>query len=174
MAFVSMNMRSLAGAVRAPLVALALLGAVVPATAQQPSANAIAMAKEIIAIKGSAAGYNTIVSSLIERLKAMLLQTNPMLSKDLNEVAAKLKADYAAKSAEPLNDAAKIYARRFTEAELKEVLAFYKTPAGGKVIREEPAIFEESMSGLEEWSQTLSEEMLPKFRIEMKKRGHDV
>jgi hypothetical protein len=174
MTVVTMNIRSLAGAVRAPLVALALFGAVVPAAAQQPSANAIAMAKEIIALKGSAAGYNTVVSSLIERLKTMLLQTNPMLGKDLNEVAAKLKTDYTAKSAEPLNDAAKLYARRFTEPELKQVLTFYKTPAGAKVIREEPAIFEESMNALEDWSQTLSEEILPKFRAEMKKRGHDV
>ena len=57
-----------------------------------PSANAIALAKEIIIIKASAAGFDAVGPAVIEKVKSLFLQTNPMLQKDLNEVAAKLRA----------------------------------------------------------------------------------
>jgi hypothetical protein len=96
------------------------------------------------------------------------------LSKDLNEVAAKLKAEYAARFAEPLNEAAKAYAAKFTEQELKDILAFYKSPVGKKVVLEEPTIIEESLAGVNRWASTLLDEITGKFRVEMKKKGHDL
>src|SRR5262249_1484839 len=61
---------------------------------QQPSASAIATAKEVITAKGAAALYSPLVSGVIERTKSVFLQSNPMLGKDLNEVATKLHAEY--------------------------------------------------------------------------------
>jgi uncharacterized protein len=161
---------------RAALLALAVITLAASAQAQQPapSANAIALAKEIIVIKGSSAGFDSVGPAVIEKVKSLFLQTSPMLSKDLNEVAAKLRTDYAARFAEPLNDAAKVYATRFNEQELKDVLTFYKSPAGKKVIAEEPLVFQESMTNLDRWASTLSEEIIGKMRVEMKKRGHDI
>jgi hypothetical protein len=154
---------------------LALVLAAAPAHAQQqPSANSIAMAKEIITLKGSAAGYNVVGAGVIEQSKAVLLQTNPMLSKDLNEVAAKMRTDFAARMAEPLNDAAKLYASGFSEQELKDILAFYKSPAGKKVIEQEGKIFETSMANLDTWASKFTEEVLGRMRAEMKKRGHEL
>src|SRR5262249_11519527 len=94
---------------------------------QQPSPTAIAAAKEVITAKGATALYSPLVSGVIERTKSVFLQTNPMLGKDLNEVAAKLHSEYATRSAEIVNDVAKLYASRFTEQELKDILAFYKS-----------------------------------------------
>lgn len=157
------------------LFLFALVLAAAPARAQQqPSANAMAMAKEIIALKGSAAGYNVVGAGVIEQSKAVLLQTNPTLSKDLNEVAAKMRTDFAARMAEPLNDAAKLYASGFTEQELKEILAFYKSATGKKVIEKEGQIFEASMTNLDSWASKFAEEVLGRMRAEMKKRGHEL
>ena len=146
-----------------------------PAQAQSPvSANAIALAREIIVAKASTSGFDTVGPSVIERVKSLFLQTNPTLFRDLNEVSAKLRADYAARFAEPVNEAAKIYASRFTEQELKDILAFYKSPAGKKVVVQEPLIIQESMSSLDQWASKLSDEIIAKFRAEMKKKGHDL
>ena len=153
---------------------LALVLGVGGAAAEEPSKMAIATAKEVITAKGANALYAPLVSGVIERTKVVLLQSNPMLGKDLNEVAAKLHADYASRSAEILNDVAKIYASRFTEQELKDVLAFYKTPAGRKVIIEEPKVLDASMTHAQNWANKLSEEVMNKMRAEMKKKGHDL
>jgi hypothetical protein len=144
------------------------------AAAQQRSAAAVATAKEVITAKGAGALYSPVVSGVIERTKIVLLQTNPMLSKDLNEVAAKLHAELAPRNAEILNEVAKLYASRFTEQELKDTLAFYKSTLGRKLLTEEPAILDQSMKTAQTWAEGLSQEVIAKMRVEMKKRGHDI
>jgi uncharacterized protein len=164
----------IAGTARAIAFAFALMTVVAPAHAQQPSAASIALAKEIIVAKGATSMYDPVIPNLIERTKGVLMQTNPMLGRDLNEVSAKLRAELAPRSAELVEDAAKLYAARFTEQELKTVLAFYKSPLGKKVITEEPAILNQSMSNVDTWIGKFANEVMSKFRAEMKKKGHDL
>ena len=153
---------------------LAFVLAAGAAAAQQPSAAAIATAKEVITAKGADALYSPLVSGVIERTKSVLLQSNPMVGKDLNEVAAKLHAEYASRSAEILTEVAKLYASHFTEQELKDTLTFYKSPLGRKLVAEEPVILDESMKTAQTWAEALSREVIAKMRGEMKKRGHDI
>jgi hypothetical protein len=142
--------------------------------AQQPSDTATATAKEIIALKGAATVYEVVVPGVIEQVKNLFLQTNPMLSKDLNEVAAKLRQDYAPRRSEILDEVSRLYASRFTEQELKDALAFYKTPLGKKLVEEEPRILDQSMNIAQNWGNKLSEEVISKMRTEMKKKGHEL
>jgi uncharacterized protein len=158
----------------ATMLALALIASIGSARAQQPSATALATAKELITVKGGGALYEPIVPGVIEQAKSVFLRTNPALSKDLNEVAGKLRTEYAAKSAELLNEAARLYAARFSEQELKDALAFYKTPLGRKMLNEEPAILDQSLKSAQTWANKLSDEVIRKMRAEMKKKGHDI
>jgi hypothetical protein len=154
--------------------ALVLAASVGSANAQEPSATALATAKELITVKGAVAIFDPLVPGVIEQTKSVFLRTNPMLGKDLNEVAAKLRTDYAPRGAEVINDTAKLYATRFTEQELKDALAFYKSPLGGKLLVEEPKLLDEGMKNAQTWANKLSEEIIGKIRAEMKKRGHDI
>jgi hypothetical protein len=157
----------------AGLLAL-VLAAISPALAQQPTANALALAKEIIIVKGGNAIYDPVVPSLVERARTLFLQANPLLGKDLNEVAAKLQTELTPRTAELLNDGARLYALRFTEQELKDVLAFYKSPVGRKVITQEPAILDQSAGNVNEWANKLADEVISKFRNEMRRRGKEI
>jgi hypothetical protein len=73
-----------------------------------------------------------------------------------------------------VNDAARFYAASFTEQELKEVLAFYRSPLGKKVISEEPDILEKSVKNIDSWGPKFVDEIMAKFRAEMKKKGHEL
>jgi hypothetical protein len=159
---------------RAAMLALALSSLVAAAQAQQPSAAAIATAKELVTVKGAGALFEPMIPNVVESAKGLFLQTNPTLAKPLDEVAAKLKAEYAARSAEMVNDVAKLYALRFTEKELKDVLAFYKSALGRKMLVEEPRILDQGMRDANAWAEKLSQEIIGKMRAEMKKRGHDI
>jgi uncharacterized protein len=153
---------------------LALTVCVRAADAQQPSPGAIATAKELITVKGAAALYDPVVPGVIEQVKSVFLQANPTLGKDLNEVAIKLRAEYAPRRTEIMDDVAKLYATRFTEQELKDALAFYKSPLGRKLLAEEPNVLDQSMKNAQAWADRLSQEIIAKMRAEMKKRGHDI
>ena len=162
----------------AALVALALIGLARPAAAQNPppapSPGALLVAKQIVELKGARQLFTPLVRGVVEKVKDQFMQTNFMWGKDLNEVAAKLEKDYAPRVDELVDTAARIYASHFTEAELKQLLAFYQTPVGRKSITEEPKALDESMASGGNWGDALADEVVVKIRDEMKKRGHDL
>lgn len=149
-------------------------GALAPAAAQQPSANAVALAKEMIALKGGNVIFERIVPGVVESAKNSLIPTNPNVTRELTEVANLLHKELEPKRAELLNEVSAIYAQRFTEQELKELLVFYKTPLGKKVINEEPIALELAMKKAQSWADDLYEKVLSRFRAEMKKKGYEL
>jgi uncharacterized protein len=144
------------------------------AQAQQASPTAIATAKELLKVKGADTTWPPLVRGVVERAKLVFLQSNPTLGKDLNEVAAKLTTDFYPRSSELLNDIAKLYATHFTEQELKDALAFYKSPLGHKLLTEEPKVLEQSLKDAQSFADKLSDEVIGKMRAEMRKRGHEI
>jgi hypothetical protein len=167
---------SVAAALRACAVAVVLFafGDYGIAQQAQPSAVAIATAKEIVAIKGGDNLFGAMIPNVIEQGKAMFEQQNPALGKDLNTVAAKLRTELGPRIQEVNDEVAKAYASHFTEAELKDMLTFYKSPIGRKMIAEEPKALAQGMNFAQNWAQKFSEEVLSKYRVEMKKMGHDL
>lgn len=175
--------RAAAGYALAVIVALGIAGIARPAGAQgaapsatphQPSPAAILLARQILDLKHAQNVFQPLVRGVIIKTRDMYMQTNFMWGKDLNEVADSLIKQYSVRSGELMNDAARIYASHFTEAELKQILAFYQSPLGQKLLTEEPKTADESMSMAGNWADKLSEEVMSKMRAEMKKRGHDM
>lgn len=166
---------SFAAALRAVSLCAALLALANTALAQpKSSAEAIDTARQIVALKGGDNLFAALIPGVIEQGKAMFEQQNPALGKDLSTAAAKLRADFAPRVSEINDEIAKAYASHFTESELKELLAFYKSPIGRKMTLEEPKAIQEGMVFAQEWSTKFSDEVLRKFREEMKKMGHDL
>jgi hypothetical protein len=159
-------------AIRLAAVAVALAVSSPAAHAQQPSAAAMSTAKEIVTVTGATSLFNPLIAGVVEQAKLLYLQQDPSLSKDLNEIAAKLRSDLAPRFEEVANDVARNYATNFTEQELKEVLAFYKSPAGKKLISEQPKVVDASLKFAQTWANSLSDEVVGKMREELKKKGH--
>ena len=162
----------------AVIIALAALGLARPAAAQapavQPSPNAILLAKQIIEIKGVGAMFAPLVHGVIVKVRDQFIQTNFMWAKDLSEIANNLEKQLGPRSSEVIDATARIYASHFTEAELKDLLAFYQSPLGRKSVAEEPKITDESMAYAGQWGDDLSVDVINRMRAEMKKRGKDI
>jgi len=142
------------------------------ANAQQASPAAMASAKELISITGATTLFSPLISGVIEQAKVLYLQQNPALAKDLNEIAAQMRADLEPRFTELTDEVARLYATNFTEQELKDILAFYKTTAGKKVLTMQPKIVDSSMKFAQDWANNLSDQVIAKMRDELKKRGH--
>jgi uncharacterized protein len=159
---------------RAVVLALGLAAAAVGAQAQQPSPAALASARELMDLKGVQNLVTPVVVGVIEQTKGVILQTNPGLTKDLDEVAAQLRNEYQPRTAEITNEILQLYAQRFSEQELKELVAFYKSPTGKKMLAEEPKILDATYGRLQQWASRLQDEVGVRVRAEMKKRGHNL
>lgn len=151
-----------------------MLGSAVAQTAKPPSATALGYAKEILLAKNVAAIYQGAVPGLVQRTRDVLLQSNLNYQKDLDEVSLVVAKDLAGREKEIGEEMARIYATSFTEPELKELAAFYKSPLGTKVILQEPAAFNQARQYMDQWAQKFAEEINGKFRAEMKKRGKEI
>ena len=157
---------------------LALAG--LPASAQQAPAlkpaspGAIAAAKEILTLKNASAMYAAAVPNIVQQTKEALLQANLNYQKDLNEVAAIVAQTLAGKEKEIGDGMAQIYASEFSEQELKDLVTFYKSALGQKLLSAEPRAIQFSMSFMNQWAQTFAETANAQFRAEMRKRGKQI
>jgi hypothetical protein len=167
-----MIVKALARLVPAAMLAACLLSA--PALAQQPPPSAIAAARQLVELKGGAAMFDPVIVSVIEQTKAALLQTNPQLAKDLNDVAAQLRNEFTPRRNELMNEAAKLYATAFTEQEIKDMTTFYRSPLGSKMLTTEPRVIDQTFNYVEQWGPRVAEEAMTRFRAEMKKKGHNL
>jgi hypothetical protein len=146
-----------------------------PAPELKPaSPAALAAAKEILAMKNAGAMYAKAVPNIVDQTKNALMQTNLNYQKDLNEVAVIIAKNLAGKEQEIGEGMAKIYANEFTEQELKDLVTFYKTPLGQKLLSTEPRAIQFSMSYMNQWGQVFAQTVNDAFRAEMKKRGKDI
>jgi uncharacterized protein len=169
-------------------LAFGLAASGVPAVAQQkqpaPAASAaplkqgspaaIAAAKEILAMKNASAMYASAVPNLVEQTKNVLLQNNLNYQKDLNEVAVIVAQKLAGREKEIGDGMANIYTNEFSEQELKDLVTFYKSPLGQKLLAAEPRAIQFSMSYMNGWAQNFSEVVNGEFRAEMRKRGKQI
>jgi hypothetical protein len=170
-------MKSLSRILSVAGLALGLVFAGVPAKAQtqaQPSPAAIASAKEILAMKHASAMYANAVPNLVERTKETLIASNLNYQKDLNEVAPIVAKNLAGREQEIGDGMAKAFATEFTEQELKELVAFYKSPLGQKLLTAEPKAIQDSMAFMNQWAQQFAEVVNGEFRTEMRKRGKQI
>jgi hypothetical protein len=139
---------------------------------QQPSAAAVALAREVLELKGALIAFDPVLNGAIEYHRNMYLQANPTVGKDLGEVSAQLRGELAPRRAELHAEVARAYASQFTEQELKDAVAFYKTPLGKKLIDAEPKALEEANKRVEAFAVQYGNDISAKMRAEMRKRGH--
>ncbi len=163
--------RAIGRPVWAAAVAFTLIGSPA-ALAADPSPSSIATAKQMLAVTNATKVLAPLVPGVVEQARLLYLQQNPGFGKDLSEIATKIRADLQPRFAELIDAVAKMYATAFTEQEMKDILTFYQSPAGKKLLLEQPKLVDSSMSYAGEWANKLSEEVTAKMREELIKRGH--
>jgi uncharacterized protein len=135
---------------------------------------ALAAAKEILAMKNTAAMYQAAVPNVVQQTEDTLIQANLNYEKDLSEVAVIIAKNLAGSEKEIGDGMALVYANEFTEQELTALVAFYKSPLGQKLLVNEPRAIQLSMSYMNQWVQQFAEIVNGEFRSEMRKRGKPI
>jgi hypothetical protein len=178
-------MKSFSRILSATGLALGLALSAAPASAQQkgqaPAASAqplkaaspaaLAAATEILTMKNAGAMFANAVPNLVEQTKNGLIQNNLNYQKDLGEVAVVVAKQLAGREKEIADGMAQIYANEFTEQELKDLVAFYKSTLGQKLLATEPKAIQMSMGYMNQWAQAFADQVSGEFRAEMRKRG---
>src|SRR6201988_1760498 len=136
--------------------------AATPLKASSPAA--LAAAKEILTMKNASAMYANAVPNLVQQTKNVLLQSNLNYQKDLNEVAVIVAKTLAGREKEIGEGMAQVYANEFSEQELKDLVTFYKSPLGQKLLANEPRAIQSSMAFMNQWARQFGEFVNGQFR----------
>ena len=160
---------------RAGAFALALAGLPGLAAAQaQPNAAQLQVARDIVEASGAARAFDPVIPGILQQAINVFVPQNPDLQKPLLESAQTIAPNFEKRRSEIIDIVARVYASKFTEAEMKELLVFYRSTVGKKFVAEQAAVLQESFRRTQEWSVKISEEIVSALRAEMKKRGHNI
>jgi uncharacterized protein len=88
------------------------------------------------------------------------------------ELRREFEVAMTAMMADVMQDAAPIYARHFTEQELRDILAFYRTPTGVKALQRLPQVLAESMAAMSLRLEASQERTMESFMRILRERGH--
>lgn len=140
-----------------------------PAPAISPTH--LALAREAMLGSGIARSFDSIIPTMAEQIRKNSV-TRPELAKDLDEVLKSLEPEMELQKQRMIDTAARIYAQRLTEAELKDIVAFFRSPAGKRYVEAQPQILDDMVGAMQDWTQEVSEYVMVRTRAEMGKRGH--
>lgn len=163
-----------AGALSAGALVIVLAGFAATANAQQPAASSVQLGRDIVEASGATRAFDGVVPSIMQQTANVFTQQNPDLQKEIVGSLKTLSGEFEKRKVEVVDIVARVYATRFSETELKEILNFYRSPTGKKFVVQLPSILEESYQKTQEWGGKLSEEIVIKLRADMKKKGHTI
>jgi uncharacterized protein len=171
------------------LLALALIAASAahaqqaPLAPAQPQAAApappaiseshLAAAREVVVGSGLSRSLDAIVPQIAEQIRAGVSRQRPEIIKDMEESFRIVIPELSRGNDQIVTVAARLFAQRLTEPELKEAAAFFKSAAGAKYVQVQPVLLSELFSEMQVYSQTLGNLMMDRMREEMKKRNID-
>jgi uncharacterized protein len=134
----------------------------------------LALARDVVQNSGVARSFETLIPQFLDQARVSLGTTRPEIAKDLDEVIVQIRPEFEKEREEIMNAAARVFAKRLSEPELKDIATFFKSAAGQKYVSTQPLMLDELFGEMQTWTRALSEQIVVRIRAEMKKRNHDI
>jgi hypothetical protein len=140
----------------------------------QPTAAHLAAAKDVIQLSGLSRSFEFVVPQFMDQLRQTFATTRPEIMTELTNTLMQLRPEFEAQKNDLLMAASRIFAGRMSEAELKEVATFFRSPTGQRYVAAQPLMMDDLFQEMQSWSRRLSDLMMTRTRAEMKKKNIDM
>lgn len=161
------GIRALCGA-----VALTIAGIIVhPASAQEIADTHLQAALEAIRALGTDEDFDEVLPGVANQVETILIQQRPDLYQQIHTVVYDMAGQLAVRRNDLNNDVARVWALAFTEEELRQITAFYTSPAGRKLAEMGQPVMADTIDTLEAWSERLGTELLDRALAEFERQN---
>jgi hypothetical protein len=155
------------------LAAMILLACLAPASAQQAINSKEALIRELLQITGSEALMQQQISQFAPQIIASIKPAFPTVPETLwSEFQVELVADFRAEIPAFVAASAKVYDKHYSEAELKDLVGFYKTPTGRKTLSVLPQIMAETSAAGMAWGREIGQRSALRAMDKLKAKGY--
>ena len=134
-----------------------------------PSHTAVAV--EFLTISGVTKGFEDMIPQFLDQVRQRYVGQRPEIAQMINDASLAVVPEFVKRRDELNKELAKIYTTRFTEDELTQMVAFYKTPAGQKFSSMQSEVLQASVPVVQAWSRKLSTDMAARIKEEVGKQG---
>jgi hypothetical protein len=161
---------------RKVLIAILACGiAGVPARADDLTAEKRADIEQVLAMTGSLAIGKQMAATLIASITQNLRKSHPGIPQDaIDVVNSEINAVIDEHIGSLKDDLIPIYARYYTDADLKGLILFYSSALGQKMIKTMPALVQDGMIAGQKWGQALEPELDRRLTERLRQKGVDI
>ncbi len=129
------------------------------ASAQEVSPEHLKQARSAIASIGATNQFDSILPQAADALKAEMIQKDPNLEALITSTVDNEVLALVARRGDLENEAARVYAKVFTEAELKAIAEFYATDVGKKLISDGPLATRQLIEAANIWQSGVARDL---------------
>jgi uncharacterized protein len=154
------------------LSATVSLAAQAPVQAQQEIApEHLAIAREYVDMSDGAGLYEVTLIDLGLDVMRLLIQEDPSLADAAIQAIQVVYDEFIERKGELYNQFARIYAIRFSQEELADILEFYNTEVGQKLLQQNATINQDMQAVLGVWENNARSEFLSRVRAVLRDEG---
>ncbi len=148
------------------------LGLTCRAMAETPSPEALTAARNLVTTLKLSDRYKALLPAILLSLKPVLVQDRPEIERDYDAMTTMIADVYTPFYNAMLDNAATIYASKFTVDEMRQIEAFYRQPVGQKFLQAQPAIVQQSAEAAQDISRKAAEEIRSRLTEALRAKGH--
>jgi uncharacterized protein len=141
------------------------------AMAQAPAPDALSAANKLLETMHYKEQVSAILPGIFKALKPSIVQNRAEVDRQYDNLTPVMIEGFQARLSELSEAAALVYSRNFSREDLLALTAFYKTPAGQRLLQKLPTVTQELLVAGSKFGQSVAEDMRKKMIEELKKKG---
>ena len=139
--------------------------------AQEISQSHISAARKALAATGATNSFDTILLDASSRLKNQLTANSPDKADRITITVDEEAIALAPRRGDLEGESARLFATKFTEAELADITAFFNSPSGLKYVELTPALVSELRKMARVWSNGINRDLAKNVQKKMAESG---
>lgn len=126
------------------------------------------LGEQLLELSGSSRAFDEVLPNVADKVKTAMIRSNPQMQLGIIEMVDKVALEMVNKRAELDQALARLWAGGFSEEELNELIAFYKTDTGKKFAQLQPSIIAGQVALAERWGNRVAGEINKRVIEEIK------
>ncbi len=143
------------------------------ASAQEITPSHLQAALEAVHALGTDRDFDLVLPNVATQVEGVLMQQRPDLYRQITATVQTAALDLVQRRLDLNNDIARVWALTFTEEELRQITAFYQSPAGQKLALQGQPMMQATVDTLQAWSERLSNELLERTLADFGRQNID-
>jgi uncharacterized protein len=131
--------------------------------------------EKLVDMMGTVQNATTVIDRMLPQMIDVIRKSNPEIPQTvLDALEADGKDEFHKAIPELIEPIIAIYDSNYSAEEVRQLLAFYESPIGRKLIQQMPQIMQQSLALGASWGQSIGERVADRMRVSAKQKGYDL